>query len=82
MALLALTTASAGITVALSKLHGLAAKLVTAATLASSLLLIQIPDLAALLHLSPLHLDEWVIAIAGAVAVSLLPAIQGFGNKA
>jgi Ca2+-transporting ATPase len=81
MALLALTTASAGITVALSKLHGLAAKLVVAATLASSLVLIQIPGLAALLHLSPLHLDEWMIAIAGAVAVSLLPAIQGFGNK-
>lgn len=81
MALLALTTASAGITAALSKLQGLAAKLVVAATLASSVLLVQTPPLAALLHLSPLHLDEWGIAIAGALAVSFLPAVHGLHTK-
>jgi len=82
MALVALTFASAGITASLSKLQGLAAKLVVLATIGSALLLVQTPGLAALLHLSPLHWDEWAIAAAGALVVSILPALAWFHRKA
>jgi Ca2+-transporting ATPase len=82
MALVALTFASAGITASLSKLQGLAAKLVVIAIISSSPLLVQIPGIAALLHLSPLHWDEWAIAAAGALSVSILPALAWFHRKA
>jgi Ca2+-transporting ATPase len=80
MALAALTFASAGITASLSKLQGLAARLVVLATLGSALLLVQIPDIAALLHLNPLHWDEWAIAAGGALLVSLPPVLGWFRN--
>ncbi|MGH7785510.1 MAG: hypothetical protein ACRERC_01515, partial [Candidatus Binatia bacterium] len=35
--------------------------------LALSVALIQIPTLARLLHLQPLHLDDWGLAVAGAL---------------
>lgn len=69
MALALLTTASAGITAALSRLRTRSARGVTAATLALSAALIQIPSLAHLLHLQPLHLDDWGLALAGALLV-------------
>jgi Ca2+-transporting ATPase len=78
MALIALTFASAGITASLSKLRGLPAKLVVLATFSSTLLLVQTPGISALLHLSPLHWDEWAIAAAGALLVSVLPTLAWF----
>ena len=72
MALVALTTASASITVSLSRLRSRAAKTMVAGTLLMSVVLVQTPSVASLLHLKPLHLDDWMLAIGGGVLASLL----------
>ena len=74
MAMVALTTSSAGITGSLSLLRGWAARVVVAGTMGLSLLLVQTPFLAALLHLRPLHLDDWLLAIGSGLLASLLAA--------
>jgi Ca2+-transporting ATPase len=74
MAMVALTTASAGITASLSQLRGHAARIVVAGTMALSFLLVQTPALAMLLHLKPLHADDWMLAIGGGLLASLLSA--------
>jgi Ca2+-transporting ATPase len=74
MAMVALVTASAGITASLSQLRGWASRIVVAGTIALSLLLVQTPSLAALLHLRPLHADDWFLAIGGGLLASLLAA--------
>ena len=71
MALVALATASAGITACLTRLQGGAARIAAAATLVLSFVLVQIPALAALLHLKPLHADDWMLAIGGGLLASL-----------
>lgn len=72
MAMVVLTTASAGITASLTRLRGQAARIVVIATMALSFLLVQTPGLAALLHLKPLHADDWMLAIGGGLLASLL----------
>ncbi len=68
MALGVLIVASATITGALSGLRNWTARIVVAGSLASLLLLAQVPILAQLVHLRPLHLLDWgVVAAAGAV---------------
>jgi Ca2+-transporting ATPase len=74
MAMVALTTASAGITASLSRLRGQVARIVVAGTMALSFLLVQTPALAMLLHLKPLHADDWMLAIGGGLLASLLSA--------
>ena len=74
MAMVALTTASAGITATLSRLRGHVARIVVASTMALSILLVQTPALAALLHLKPLHADDWMLAVGGGLLASLLSA--------
>ena len=75
MALVALTVASAGITANLSRLRTRIAWIMVAGTIALSLLFVQTPWLATLLHLKPLHVDDWLLAIAGGLMASLLSAI-------
>jgi Ca2+-transporting ATPase len=75
MAMVALTVASAGITAALSRLRGLAAKVMVAATIGLSLILVQVPVLAHYLNLHPLHLDDWLIAMGGGLLAAVLPAL-------
>lgn len=72
MALVTLTAASAGITVMLSGLRSRAAWLITAITIGLALLLVQTPALAGILHLAPLHFDDWLLAIAGAMTAAAL----------
>ena len=72
VAMVVLTTASAGITASLTRLRGRAARIAVAATIALSLLLVQTPGLSDLLHLKPLHVDDWLLAIAGGLLASLL----------
>ena len=49
------------------------ASFVVASTMASSVALIQIPFFARLLHLQPLHWDDWVFVLIGtAIPTSLL----------
>jgi Ca2+-transporting ATPase len=75
MALVALTVASAGITANLSRLRSRAAQVMVAGTVALSLLLVQTPAIASALHVKPLHVDDWALAIAGGLLASLLSAI-------
>lgn len=63
MALATLTSASAFVTAALSRLQTRAAWVMCIGTLVSSFLLIQTPALDVSLHLSALHGDDWIGAI-------------------
>jgi len=58
MALVALTVASAGIAAVLSRLRGAAARIIVAATVAASVIFVQVPVLSAALHLRPLHIQS------------------------
>lgn len=71
MAMVALTTASASITASLSRLRGRIAWIVVVGTVLTSFILVQVPDLAALLHLEPLHADDWGLALAGGLLASM-----------
>jgi Ca2+-transporting ATPase len=82
MAMVALTTASAGITATLSRLRGHAARIVVAGTLGLSILLVQTPALAVLLHLEPLHLDDWLLALGGGLLAALLAAAGSVRRRA
>jgi Ca2+-transporting ATPase len=74
MALATLALVSAGLTAVLSRLRTRAARLVAAVTVAASAALIQAPAAARLLHLAPLHLVDWALALAGS-ALALLPLV-------
>ncbi|MGH7393023.1 MAG: HAD-IC family P-type ATPase, partial [Candidatus Rokuibacteriota bacterium] len=65
LALAVLTTASAAITAALSRLRTRTAWLVPAGTLALSAALMQTPVLATALHVTPLHAGDGAAALAG-----------------
>ena len=79
MALVALTVASAVFAAILSGLRTRLARVICMGTLASALLLVQVPTLARLLQLSPLHALDWGWAIAGGLvaALPLLPGLLG-----
>jgi Ca2+-transporting ATPase len=65
MALVTLVIASATLTATLSRLRTLTARTIVAASVASLVILVQIPLIAELLHVEPLHLDDWAVAAAG-----------------
>lgn len=73
MALATLTSASAFVTAALSRLRTRAAWVMCIGTLASSFVLIQTPKLDALLHLTSLHFDDWTLALLGGLAAAAIP---------
>lgn len=75
MAMVTLICASASITALLSRLRTKSAWFMTIATLALSLPLVQMPELAAYLHLQPLHGDDWQIAAAGGLLAVALPVL-------
>jgi P-type Ca2+ transporter type 2C len=75
MALVALVVASATITAGLSGLRSRSAIIAVVMTLTSALTFSQVPSIAALLHIRPLHLDDWIIAALGGVAVGSLAAL-------
>jgi Ca2+-transporting ATPase len=82
-ALATLALASGGLTAALSRLGTRAAWLVSAATVASAILLVQTPPLARALHLAPLHPEDWMLAAAGALPALLsLGLVLGRGARA
>jgi len=74
MALVLLTAASAGITACLSGLRSYAARGMVLGTMALSVLLVQTPALATLLHLKPLHSDDWLLAVGAGLLAALLSA--------
>jgi Ca2+-transporting ATPase len=67
-----LALASGLLTAALSRLRTRAAWLVSAATVASAIVLVQMPPLARVLHLEPRHLGDWALAVAGGL-LALVP---------
>ncbi len=75
VALAVLSLGSAGITIVLSRAATAAARYVAAVTVLSAVLLIQQPFLAASLHLAPLHVDDWLLAAAGAGLVTVTAVI-------
>lgn len=75
MAIATLTAASALVTASLSRLRTTAAWVMCLGTLASSFVLIQTPKLDALLHLTPLHWDDWALASLAGAAVAAIPPI-------
>lgn len=80
MALATLTSASAFVTAALSRLRTRAAWVMCIGTLVSSFLLIQTPALDVSLHLSALHGDDWVLALFGGLAAASIPFGSNVSN--
>ncbi len=72
MALAALILGSVVVTIALGGLRDRVGVISVAVTLTSAILLMQFPQAAALLHLKPLHFDDWLIAVSGAVVAGAL----------
>ena len=73
MALVGLTCSSAAITAALTRLRTKMARFMVAASVALAVLLVQIAPIADRLHVRPLHLDDWAVAMVGALACVLAP---------
>jgi len=80
VALAVLILAGAAVTAVLSRLASPTARIVTAATVLVSVLLIQQPRLAAWLHLEPLHAGDWLIAAAGALLAAAITALRWTGG--
>ncbi len=81
MAMVALIIASATATAGLSRLRSRMSAIVILCSIASLLLLVQVPGLAALVQLRPLHLDDWALsaaagAIAGAISFLIPPVLR------
>jgi P-type Ca2+ transporter type 2C len=77
MALSVLTFTSAALTAALSGLRTVVSRLVAGGTVALSVALVQVPALAALLHLQPLHADDWAAAVGASIAAAVLLVLGG-----
>jgi Ca2+-transporting ATPase len=75
IALAVLIFAGSAITVALTRLRTRAAILATLLPVASVVAAVQIVQIADLLHLAPLHLIDWAIALAGGAAVAVAAAM-------
>lgn len=73
MALGHLTFASAAITAVLSRLRTWTARGIAGGTVALTLVLVQTPVFATLLHVQPLHLDDWARAVLGGLLAAGLP---------
>jgi Ca2+-transporting ATPase len=73
MALVSLVGFGVTLTASLSGLRTRTSLVVTTASLALAVLLVQTPRLSELVHLSPLHLDDWAIGIAGGFLAVFVP---------
>ncbi len=72
ISLAVLILAGATITAGLSRFGTLAARIIVALTVVSLVALVQVPALARLVHLRPLHLEDWLIAALAGVATGAL----------
>jgi P-type Ca2+ transporter type 2C len=82
MALATFTVTGASVAAALSRLRTRAAWVISIGTILSSFLLIQMPKINRLLHLQPLHWDDWVlVGIAGLFVGCLLFLRDSFGTR-
>ncbi|MBX3414784.1 MAG: cation-transporting P-type ATPase [Pirellulales bacterium] len=81
MALATFTAASAAITAVLSRLRTRAAWIMCLGTVLSSFILIQTPGLDTLLHLSPLHWDDWALVLVASGCAAAVPLGFAAWNK-
>ena len=81
MALVTLVIASATLTATLSGLRTLTARTVVAASIASAAILVQIPLLAELLHVEPLHSDDWLVATAGGFVPGAIASVFNWTRR-
>jgi Ca2+-transporting ATPase len=88
MALATLTLGSVGVTAALSRMRSRSAWFICLGVAAVSVFLIQTPIAERLLHLKPLHRDDWGLATLAALFVSglallpdVLPRLQGRSKR-
>lgn len=81
MALAVLCLGSAFVTVTLSRLSTAASRLVAAGTILSLPLLIQVPVVAGVLHLQPLHWQDWLTAVLGSGLIAALLRLERFGRS-
>jgi len=82
IALGVLICSSAAMTVVLGRPQSWAARLIVAGSVASLVLLVQVPFLAELVHLKPLHLADWgMVAVAVLVAGLLALAVKAGINR-
>jgi Ca2+-transporting ATPase len=73
MALVSLVGFGVALTASLSGLRTRTARLLAAASLLLAVVLVQTKHLSALVHLSPLHLDDWAVGIAGGFLAVFVP---------
>ncbi len=84
MAIVVLTAGSALLTAILSSLRGRVAQATALLTIGLSVLLVQTPWVAGLLHLRPLHVDDWGLALSAALVAMVPFALAGltrFGHS-
>ena len=77
MAIATLALASAALTASLSGLRTRTGQVIATLTVASTIVLVQVPLLARLLHLEPLHVMDWAVALVGSVLAALLARLLG-----
>ncbi|MEX1206778.1 MAG: cation-translocating P-type ATPase [Dongiaceae bacterium] len=75
MAMVALIIASATVTAALSGFQSRAAVVAVAATIGSAIVVVELRPLADVLHLSPLHPTDWLIAAFGGALAGSMSAL-------
>ena len=78
MALAILCLGSAFLTVSLSHLATTTACIIAAVSASSALILIQVPILASLLHLQPLHVNDWLVALISSGFIAAIPQLMRF----
>jgi Ca2+-transporting ATPase len=72
MAIVCLVIASAAITAGLSRLRTMSARVIVSSSVLSTIVLVQVPPIAALIHLQPLHASDWAVAAAGGLLAGVL----------
>jgi len=81
MTIMMLSFSSAMVTAVLSRLSSRTSRIVALSTVLVSLALTQIPSVARLLHLTPLHIDDLFLCIVGALVISMLVTFGKFGYQ-
>jgi P-type Ca2+ transporter type 2C len=82
MALATFTVTAACVAATLSRLHTRAAWIISIGTILSSFFLVQTPAMNRLLHLQPLHLDDWVlVGLAGLFVGGVLLLRDFLGSR-
>ena len=82
MALLVLVVAGAAVTVILSRLRTAAARWIVVASLASAFLFVQVPALATMLHLAPLHASDLGFAmLIGSASAAPAALFEGSAHE-